>query len=507
MLFPGKTLTTNTLILATLIGVPYLFLWGYLLLSNRIGMGELLIVSVLLAFDTLLLVLFFRGLLRPLRATSEVLGRFAQGDFTITAENPYRGEMGRMLDDVNRSLHATRTLMTETLNNTVNIASASFETVGASASVVINAEEEQRHTDSIVSASEQINIAVSGIADNALSANDGAQKVREAVIDGDRIVSETLSSMTQLADTVTIAAGKVEALGESSRRIGEISSTIDAIAEQTNLLALNAAIEAARAGEQGRGFAVVADEVRSLAQRTSDATAEIGDTIHTIQNEISDVISTMHTGVSRAEQGKAAAQQTSEAFTSIRHNITQLNDTISGIAAAAEQQSSATASIAESIHTISELVDGNTGHAHKAVDQVQQLSSAIGHQLRALDEFDIPYKALYIAKSDHMMWKKRLTELLLGRTSIRNDEVSDHHGCRFGKWYYSEGQARYGNYSEFKAIEAPHASIHEAAKQIVSLYNQGRKSEAEHLIASLDHPTTEVLGLLDALREKVITEQ
>lgn len=101
--------------------------------------------------------------------------------------------------------------------------------------------------------------------------------------------------------------------------------------------------------------------------------------------------------------------------------------------------------IAANIQMISDLASNNTRQAHSAVDTIEQMNAVIGDQLRTLEQFHIPHKAVLVAKSDHMLWKKRLTELLLGRTQMRSSEVTDHHSCRFGKWYYSSGKEMYGS--------------------------------------------------------------
>jgi len=504
MLTKRLSFAANIILLAVLVGVPYVFLWGYLLMTDAIGFGLLGWVVLLLAVDGVLLIVFVKGLIEPLRTVSAVMRRVAKGDFTVSIDNPYKGQFGQMLDDVHNSVQSTRDMMENILANTVNIAASSFDTVHASAKVVFNVEEEEGHVGSISEASNQITQTVGGTAENAANANTAAQDVNEAVGKGSVIVQETIDSMAQLADTVGDASGKVEALGESSRKIGEITEVINEIAEQTNLLALNAAIEAARAGEHGRGFAVVADEVRSLAERTSKATGEIAERISTIQSETSAVTSTMQTGVERAEAGKNAALRSGESFDTIRDGIGKVTDLIGQIASAAEQQRVSTQEIADSIQVIADVSSGNTQHAYSAVDTIEQMNGVISEQLKNLDRFEIPHKAILVAKSDHMLWKKRLTEVLLGRLQIQPGEVSDHHSCRFGKWYYSEGQKKYGNRGEFQAIEAPHQEIHETAKKVVERHAQGDKKGAEELLAGLDEPTRAVLKNLDKLREHAL---
>jgi methyl-accepting chemotaxis protein len=298
------------------------------------------------------------------------------------------------------------------------------------------------------------------------------------------------------------AAAKVEELGNSSRRIGEVSGVIGDIAGQTNLLALNAAIEAARAGEQGRGFAVVADEVRTLAERTSKATQEIDDTIRSIQSEIGGVIEAMRTGVGQVQTSRESTQHTSDAFSKVRDGIEMMTALIGQIATAADEQRSATQGISSSIHEIGEISSGNTRHAYRAVDTIEQLNSNVGVQLKVLDRFEIPHKAIIVAKSDHVLWKKRLTELLLGRAQMNSSEVTDHHHCRFGKWYYGTGRELYGSNPEFAAIEEPHRRVHETAKQVVQLFESGDKEGAQKTLEGLDGPTREVLSGLDRLKSR-----
>ena len=130
------------------------------------------------------------------------------------------------------------------------------------------------------------------------------------------------------------------------------------------------------------------------------------------------------------------------------------------------------------------------------------MNSVIGKQLQTLEKFTIPHMSLLIAKSDHVMWKKRLTEMLMGRKQMRDGEVSDHHSCRFGKWYYSEGMELYRDNPAFQAIEEPHARIHETAMHIVSAFNSGNNKDAQRMLESLDKPTEEVLNLLDTLYQQ-----
>jgi methyl-accepting chemotaxis protein len=500
MLIQRRSLTFNIGLLALLIGLPYVALWGHLLADRRIDITILSWVMVLLVFDAALLALFVRGLVNPLRQAGLVLRRVAEGDFTARIEHQYRGEFGRMLDDINHSIDANRQMMTRILDNTVNIATSSFETVTAAARVVFNVEEEEEHVRSIADAGNHIAVSVSGIARNAADANGAAQGAADIVREGEVRVGETIASMAHLGDAVTTAAEKVETLGKSSQRIGEITGVIGAIAEQTNLLALNAAIEAARAGEHGRGFAVVADEVRSLASRSAAATSEINATIQGIQDQIADVIATMQTGVARVGEGKEATERTQEAFEAIREGIDITTLQIRQIAQAVEEQKQATEGIAGSIQVIAELATGNTRQAHNAVDMIEKMNGAVGNQLRTLDAFQIPHKALIVAKSDHVLWKKRLTELLLGRAEMRAEEVTDHHSCRFGKWYANEGKALYGQRPEFTAIDAPHRAIHETARRVVELHATGRRAEAEKLLLALDEPTQQVMDNLDRLR-------
>jgi methyl-accepting chemotaxis protein len=500
MIVQRRSLIFNIALLAVLIGLPYVALWGYLLQSGRIGLDILAGVTVLLVIDAALLAWFLHGLVTPLKTVGQVLRRVSAGDFTAQIAHQYQGEYGRMLEDVNESIGANREMMTRILDNTVNVAASSFETVTAAAKVVFNAEEEENHVRRISDASQQLALSVSGIARNAAEADSAAQSTGEIVRQGAVTVGDTINSMAQLADAVTNAAGKVEALGKSSQRIGEISNVIGEIAEQTNLLALNAAIEAARAGEHGRGFAVVADEVRNLAARSATATAEINNTIRAIQAQIAEVIATMQTGVTRVDSGKSATIRTQEAFEAIREGIDAATRQIRQIAESAAEQKAATDGIANSIQVIAGLASGNTRYAHNAVDTIEKMNGVVGNQLRTLESFQIPHKAVMVAKSDHVLWKKRLTELLLGRTQIRPEEVTNHQQCRFGKWYYSDGRAQYGNRPAFIAIEEPHRQIHETAKRVVELHAAGKRADAEKMLLSLDAPTALVLENLDKLR-------
>ena len=180
--------------------------------------------------------------------------------------------------------------------------------------------------------------------------------------------------MQQIAQRVKGLSSTVELLGQRSDQIGEIIGTIEDIADQTNLLALNAAIEAARAGEQGRGFAVVADEVRALAERTTRATREIGDMIKAIQSETRGVVSAMEQGVQEVESGTSEATRSSDALREILDQVNAVSSQIIQIASAAEEQTATTGMISGNIQQITALVQNTATGSHQCADQAAQLT-------------------------------------------------------------------------------------------------------------------------------------
>ncbi|MGA9120978.1 MAG: methyl-accepting chemotaxis protein, partial [Bacteroidota bacterium] len=201
---------------------------------------------------------------------------------------------------------------------------------------------------------------------NASDTAGTARKSREAAEQGGKVVEETVHGMKQIAEVVKKSARAVKELGKSSDEIGEIIGVIDDIADQTNLLALNAAIEAARAGEQGRGFAVVADEVRKLAERTTKATKEIAGMIKKIQVDTQGAVESMDEGTKNVDEGILSADKAGASLEEIVLISQKVTDMVMQIASASEQQSSASEQISKNVEAISAV----TGETALGVQQI-----------------------------------------------------------------------------------------------------------------------------------------
>jgi methyl-accepting chemotaxis protein len=208
----------------------------------------------------------------------------------------------------------------------------------------------QTHTAAV--ASEEMSATSSDIARNCLRAAENSSRASGTASSGADVVRQTTGGMERIASRVKDAARTVEQLGARSDQVGAIVSTIEDIADQTNLLALNAAIEAARAGEQGRGFAVVADEVRALAERTTRATHEIGKMIRAIQDDTKGAVCAMEEGVAEVERGAEHSLKSGQALEEILEQVNEVTMQISQIATAAEQQTSTTGEISGNIQII-----------------------------------------------------------------------------------------------------------------------------------------------------------
>jgi methyl-accepting chemotaxis protein len=319
-----------------------------------------------------------RSITGPVQNLEQQAEKIAAGDLTVRIIQESRDEIGMLAASFVKMTDSLRATLQSVDSTSAQVATASNQLQSTSEQIATGAEEVSCQAQTVATASEELSATSGNIAQNCLSAAQGSQQATEAARTGAKVVSQTVDVMTRIAERVTSTARSVEELGARSDQIGTIVGTIEDIADQTNLLALNAAIEAARAGEQGRGFAVVADEVRALAERTSRATREIGDMIKTIQMETKSAVTAMHEGVLEVTQGTDEAAKSGIALQEILEQINAVTAQVNQIATAAEEQSATTTEITNNIHQISEVV--------KQTAQGSQESAAASAQLARLSD-------------------------------------------------------------------------------------------------------------------------
>jgi len=349
-----------------------------------IGLSLLAIVASLVLSTAL-----YAGITRPLGKMKGLLRQITDGDLTCRVDVHTRDEFGEIGGMMNGFVEKLQGIIVQLGQNAVHLATASAQTHSNAAQMATGAEEVAAQAGTVATASEEMAATSTEIAQNCSLAAESSKKASDSAMTGATVVQETVHGMARIADRVRESAKTMQSLGSRSDQIGEIIGTIEDIADQTNLLALNAAIEAARAGEQGRGFAVVADEVRALAERTTKATKEIGEMIKAIQLETKGAVASMEDGVREVEKGTDEAAKSGDALQDILKQINDVTMQMNQIATAAEQQTATTAEISNNIQEITQVVQMTARGAQESASAASQLSSLAEELQRVVKVFHI----------------------------------------------------------------------------------------------------------------------
>jgi methyl-accepting chemotaxis protein len=312
------------------------------------------------------------AILEPIKEGLKNLEKMAQGDLTAHIVSDYKGDHQLIKNSINTVTDSLSRAMNDVREAVDATASASNQISSSTVEMAEGASQQTQQAAEVAGAVEEMTKTILENTRNAAQAANNAKEAGKKALEGGKVVDKTISGMNKIAEVVKKSTDKVQALGRSSDQIGEIAQVIDDIADQTNLLALNAAIEAARAGEQGRGFAVVADEVRKLAERTTKATKEIAEMIKKIQRDTAEAVKAMEEGTADVNEGIKLANQAGVSLKEIIEGSEIVVDIVNQVAAASEQQSSAANEISKSIETISnvtqETATGTGQIAHAAED-------------------------------------------------------------------------------------------------------------------------------------------
>ena len=331
------------------------------------------------------------GVTKPILAVASMLKDIASGEGDLTKRLSYAkaDELGELAGWFNRFLDKLQPIVAQVKNTVIDARQTADRSAGIAQQTSAGMQQQFREVDQVATAFHEMSATAQDVARSAAQAAGAARGADQACQEGLGVIGATTSSIEQLSAELTAAMQEVEGLASSSEQIGSVLEVIRSIAEQTNLLALNAAIEAARAGEAGRGFAVVADEVRNLAKRTQDSVEEIRQVIEGLQSGTREVVSSMHSSNRQAEGSVQQVELAVAALRRIGESVSVITDMNLQIASAAEEQSSVADEINRNISSIRDVTEAITLQADESAQISQSLNQLANQQQALMDQFRV----------------------------------------------------------------------------------------------------------------------
>jgi methyl-accepting chemotaxis protein len=405
-----------------------------------------------------------------------------------------------VLSEAVESIRRAMTIRDEQdLARTVAFSVQASEAMAAVARITGESRDTDARSQGMSSAVEELTASIEQIAATARDTSDVINQAVARMDEGAGASQEAASASRGVGKAFGEMTKAAQELASATAQIATFAGTIEGLAKQTNLLALNATIEAARAGEAGRGFAVVANEVKSLSGATQHATDDIKARIARLETFVHDLVANVG---QVQEQVKASAERSDAAsahIAEVRASISASAASMSEVARVLQQQSQAVEEISSSVHAIATCAHTAAGHANEVIAAVSQSETLINEQFAILEKRSIPNYVLHRAKSDHCLWKKRLSEMLVGLKTLTAGELADHHNCRLGKWYDQAKSSEATRHPAFGRLLAPHEAVHRFGKKAAELFALGDRAGAALNITQMEKASAEVITLLEEL--------
>lgn len=352
----------------------------------------------------------------------------------------------------------------------------------------------------MAAAVEEMSSTSASILHTVQNVNSRTEEMQSNVSAGRQASDELMSANAQIESAVMETEARVTDLVASTNAIDKILTIISSISEKTKLLALNATIEAARAGEAGKGFAVVAGEVKTLANQTAESAEEISQKVRTLVSVTQSISAMMQRVATAVKEGQIKLEATNVSISQIERNSSDISGQMSEVSTILQEQNSASREIAHGISIIAEMTKSSIGHIGHTLDAMDMAEKKLVDKITTFAPAELQSLTINLAKSDHVIWKKKLASMVVGRLNLNPDELASHQTCRLGKWYYSDKADPYRANPAFRDIEPYHIDVHKHGIEAARKYRNNDLAGALQEIEQVGKASIHVLGYLDKLR-------
>ncbi|KJU84734.1 methyl-accepting chemotaxis sensory transducer [Candidatus Magnetobacterium bavaricum] len=445
-----------------------------------------------------------KKIVNPMKMLIGIVDTIVSKNIKVEIDYTSKDSVGQLVRDMNKMIDFLNDVVNGTMSSINNVVNTMDSVKKKSAQSCSFAGNQYDQSVNISAAAEEMNKTITDISRNASIASETSTKVLLMAEEGKTMTEKAIETVNMVYMSNMDLASMINRLNSSAQEIGDIVTVINDIADQTNLLALNAAIEAARAGEQGRGFAVVADEVRKLAERTLKATTEISEKIRSVQSESSHTYTSMEASSARVTTASELITAMGKSLFAIVDAVNESKEQITYIASAVEQQAISSEEVAKNIETTRNESKAMQSLANDITQEVNRMI-ATAEELRA---YTSGFKTkggdrllLELAKTDHRLWVNKVSYHISGGDRLDSTKLADHTMCRLGKWYYTDGKKCCDAFEAFRAIEEPHRRLHALGKEIVVTYDKGEVQRAQQMFNDLEKMSVVIISNLEGVRQ------